>query len=234
MLGPMNTTPPPEMTSPLNPSLTASHRAFLAERPPGAEEDVHVLPAIVDHVIERCTQPGDLVFDPFAGFGTTLTRAVALGRRALGIELLPERVDYIRRRTPTARVIEGDARELLRILPDEHRPGTVDLVFTSPPYMTATHHPADPLTAYEEEGGDYVRYLDELGLVAAQCARLVRPGGFVVWNVADIHHRGVTTKLIADCARALEAHLTPVAVTPIEWDRLPHDLVSDALVVFRR
>ena len=70
--------------------------------------------------------------------------------------------------------------------------------------------------------------------MAAQCARVVRPGGHVVWNVADIHHRGHTTHLIADCARVLEEHLGPVTVVPIDWDALPHDLVADALLVSRR
>ena len=127
-----------------------------------------MLPDVVDHVIERCTAPGALVFDPFAGFGTTLERAVALGRTALGIELLPERVEQVRRRVPSAEVIEGDARELLRIVTAARGArvqGSVDLILTSPPYMTATHHDADPLTAYTEEGGDYRRYLDA-GLVA--------------------------------------------------------------------
>ncbi|HHX85015.1 MAG TPA: site-specific DNA-methyltransferase [Actinomycetales bacterium] len=225
------------MTSPLDARLRAAHATFLADRPPGADEDVHMLAPVVDHVIERCTRPGDLVMDPFAGFGTTLARAVALGRRALGVELLGDRVAYLRRRVPAAQVLEGDARDLLRVLdgasPGATRDGAA-LVLTSPPYMTATHHDADPLTGYEAGGGDYARYLRELGRVAAQCARVVAPGGHVVWNVADIHHRGVTTRLIDDCARVLGAHLTPVGVTEIVWDRLPHDLVADALLVFRR
>ena len=70
--------------------------------------------------------------------------------------------------------------------------------------------------------------------MAAQCARLVRPGGYVVWNVADIHHAGHTTHLIDDCARVLAAHLALVDITPIEWDTLPHDLVADALLVYQR
>lgn len=224
-------------TSPLDSQLTASHDTFLAERPPGADEDVHMLPAIVDHVIERCSKPGDLVFDPFAGFGTTIERAVALGREALGIELLPERVEYLRKRVPGARIIEGDARELLRIIRSIEPPqpdASIDLILTSPPYMTAENHEADPLTAYEEDNGDYGRYLAELGLVAAQCARAVVPGGFVVWNLADIHHMGLTTHLIRDCTGVLEHHLTYVGVTEIVWDRYPHDLVSDALLVFQR
>lgn len=193
--------------------------------------------AIVDHVIERCSQPGHVVFDPFAGFGTTLVRAVALGRAAMGVELLPERVEYAKRRVPAARLIEGDARELARLtrgVPAGEGRAGIDLILTSPPYMTVDHHEADPLTAYEENDGDYGRYLAELGQVAAQCAYLVSPGGYVAWNVADIHHRGTTTHLIRDCGRVLEQHLTPVGVTEIIWDRYPHDLVSDALLAFQR
>lgn len=222
---------------PLDARVSAQHSAFFAERPPGADEDVHMVASIVDHVIERCTAPGDLVFDPFAGFGTTLARAVALGRTALGIELLPERVETVQASLTAAHVIEGDARELLRIV-REHRVSAVDgsaqLVLTSPPYMTATHHDADPLLAYEHDGGDYTRYLAELGLVAAQCAKIVKPGGYVVWNVADILHMGETTHLIRDCGDVLARHLTPVGVTQIVWDEYPHDLVADALLVFQR
>ncbi|WP_232225484.1 DNA methyltransferase [Leucobacter salsicius] len=217
--------------------MSATHDAFLAERPPGAEEDVHMLAALVDHVIEHCSAPGDLVLDPFAGFGTTIDRAVALGRRAIGIELLPERVEPLQRRVPGARIIEGDARELLKLVVGAELPyaeTSVQLVLTSPPYMTESHHEADPLTAYERDGGDYHRYLAELGLVAAQCARLVAPGGFVVWNVADIHHMGQTTHLIRDCGRVLAQHLTPLGVTEVRWDAYPHDLVADALLVFQR
>ncbi|MGO1961569.1 MAG: TRM11 family SAM-dependent methyltransferase [Yaniella sp.] len=223
--------------SPLAPQLFALHERFIAERPPGAEEDVHMLPAIVEHVIERCSSPGDVVLDPFAGFGTTMDRAVAMGRQALGVELLPERVDYLKNRVPSAHIVEGDARQVFTTLRDAV-PGRLDdgveLILTSPPYMTAEHHEADPLTGYEENDGDYNRYLHELGRVAAQCARLLVPGGFMVWNVADIYYRGKTTQLIGDCARVLHQHLSLVGITEIIWDQYPHDLVSDALLVFQR
>lgn len=222
--------------SPLEPRIYASHAAFLAERPPGADEDVHMLAAIVDHVIQRCSEPGAVVLDPFAGFGTTIERAVALDRRAVGIELLPERVKRLLQRVSDAQIVEGDAREMLRILHRElpaNDPVQVDLVLASPPYMTANDHEADPLTAYEQNNGDYGRYLAELGLIGAQCARVIAPDGFVVWNVADIHYRGHTTELIRDCARVLAQHLQLVGVTEIVWDEYPHDLVADALLVFR-
>lgn len=212
--------------------LSTTLQEFLSERPHGADEDVHMVSAIVDHVIARFSDPGDLVFDPFAGFGTTLERAVRSGRRAAGVELLADRVELIRRRTPESWITMGDARRLGPLVPTLE--GKVDLVVSSPPYMAGTEHDADPLTGYEEPGGDYARYLRELGLVAELCARLLVPGGHLVWNVADILHEGEQTPLIADCARVLDAHLVREAIVGIEWDELPHDLTADALLVFRR
>ncbi len=45
---------------------------------------------LIKPIIEACSNPGDLVLDPFAGSGTTCKLALALGRRCLGIELKPE------------------------------------------------------------------------------------------------------------------------------------------------
>jgi DNA modification methylase len=51
---------------------------------------LHVCPLqfdIVDRLIERYTNPGDLVFDPFMGIGTVALRALKLGRKGRGSEL---------------------------------------------------------------------------------------------------------------------------------------------------
>jgi hypothetical protein len=44
-------------------------------------------PAFVRAVIEEFTKPGDTVFDPFMGSGTTLVEASAMGRRAAGTDV---------------------------------------------------------------------------------------------------------------------------------------------------
>lgn len=65
------------------PRITGNHR----ERRP-----IHPnqLPEVyLERVIRACSNPGDLVLDPFCGSGTTLTVARALGRRSIGCEINP-------------------------------------------------------------------------------------------------------------------------------------------------
>ncbi len=54
------------------------------------KDERHICPLQFD-VIQRCielwTNPGDLVYDPFAGIGSTLYQAVLMGRRGVGCEL---------------------------------------------------------------------------------------------------------------------------------------------------
>lgn len=57
---------------------------------------LHVCPLqidIVDRLINRYSNPGDVVLDPFGGIMTVPTRAVALGRFGIGVEL---NSDYFR------------------------------------------------------------------------------------------------------------------------------------------
>lgn len=50
----------------------------------------HICPlafTLVDRLIERYSNPGETVFDPFSGLGTVALRALKLGRRGRGVEL---------------------------------------------------------------------------------------------------------------------------------------------------
>jgi site-specific DNA-methyltransferase (adenine-specific) len=62
--------------------------------------------ALLARIIRSCSKIGDLVFDPFAGSGTTLVAAKRLSRRWLGTELSPNYIQGIRDRlaktTPVA------------------------------------------------------------------------------------------------------------------------------------
>ncbi|MXX84374.1 MAG: site-specific DNA-methyltransferase [Chloroflexi bacterium] len=54
--------------------------------------------ALLLRIILSSTLPGDLVFDPFAGTGTTLVVARQLNRRGLGVEIDPDNAACIRER----------------------------------------------------------------------------------------------------------------------------------------
>ncbi len=54
--------------------------------------------AVLERIIKVATQKGNLVFDPFAGSGTTLAVAKKLARNYLGIELSEQYADGVRKR----------------------------------------------------------------------------------------------------------------------------------------
>jgi DNA modification methylase len=85
-----------------------------AQRPPGEREDVHFTESLAAAVIGEYSNEGDIVLDPFAGFGTTPYVASRMGRRPVAVELLAERAARIRERLPDAEVVTGDARQLPR------------------------------------------------------------------------------------------------------------------------
>ncbi len=210
-------------------SIELTRRELLAQRPAGEAEDIHFTESLAAIVIEAYSRPGDVVLDPFAGYGTTAVVAARLGRRPIAIELLPRRAAHIRRRLRgVGTVITGDARSLATLVR-----GPVDLCLTSPPYMTSADHPENPLTAYRTLDGDYRTYLDELEATGAAIAGLLRPGGHLVLNVATITAGGQVTPLGADVAERVARHLTLVADLPIHWDVAPEGLIDDRCLVFR-
>ncbi len=64
---------------------------------------------LLGRIIRACSNPGDLVLDPFAGSGTTVAVAKKLDRRWLGFELSEEYVGRIKQRLREAKV--GDPLE---------------------------------------------------------------------------------------------------------------------------
>lgn len=106
-----------------------------------------MLPAIARHAIETYTNPGDVVFDPMAGIGTTLIEAVHLGRDAAGTEYEPQwahlananlRLAAAHAAPGTGRVWHADARHLPDELLDQYA-GKISLLLTSPPYGPSNH-----------------------------------------------------------------------------------------------
>ena len=71
---------------------------------------------LLGRIIRVCSQPGELVLDPFSGSATTLAVAKKLGRRYVGFDLSPEYVQRGTERLASIKVgdrLDGDAEPLM-------------------------------------------------------------------------------------------------------------------------
>jgi hypothetical protein len=112
--------------------------------------------------------------------------------------------------------------------------GPIDFCLTSPPYMHAFDHPENPLNGYETLDGDYEVYLQEIGEIFAQVAALLRPGGHLVLNAANIVTAGTVTPLAWDIARVVSGCLTFCQESFLCWDHQPTWMSGDYCFVFRK
>ncbi len=84
---------------------------------------------LAELVVNRFSDPGGWVLDPFCGFGTTLVAAQNLGRQVIGFEKEPQRGAFAAKRVvPPSRVLTEDSRYIL-----EYELPSFNLLFTSPP-----------------------------------------------------------------------------------------------------
>ncbi|WP_285487909.1 TRM11 family SAM-dependent methyltransferase [Amycolatopsis taiwanensis] len=170
-----------------------------------------MLPAVAAHAIGHYTRPGEVVFDPMAGSGTTLVEAIDAGRRAVGVEHEPHWVAVARANLELARerghdhdaqIVHGDARQLPHLLPERYR-GQVALVVTSPPYGPSTHgqvvtagtdSPDGKVHKYHHRYGNQLdrgnlanvghhRLLAGFTRILTGCAAILRPGGHIAITV---------------------------------------------------
>ena len=155
-------------------------------------------PDLAAHLIADYTAPGDWVFDPLAGTGTTLVEAVRSGRHAVGMEYEPGWVALARANLALARshgasghgrLLRADATGLPHGVPGWVR-GQIALILTTPPYGTIMNtgapHRAGSRHGVEQtpSSGKHVRrgrlrLLDAITAVLTGCLPLLRPGGVV-------------------------------------------------------
>ena len=162
--------------------------------------------ALAQRIIECFTSKDDrLVFDPFAGVGSTLVAAKELGKDAVGIEVSNEfatiaeyRINQI---IPFAgesriKVHVADSRELYKYV----SPNSVDMVLTSPPYWdillekrTADYKDRRDYGDTDADLGkirDYQQFLRELSKIFAQVYSVMKPKSYCCVVVMDLRKKG--------------------------------------------
>jgi DNA methylase len=165
---------------------------------PFAADDVRFPEELAGLFVDRLTAPGDVVLDPFVGFGTTAVAAERRGREGWGVELDAARAAFVRTRVRAPeRIFAADAGGLdaLTIPP-------VKLAVTSPPY-SSPGDPCEALAAYRGPNPGYAAYLAGLQDVFRRLGALLRPDGWVVIEATNIRAGGGVTTLAWDIARAV-------------------------------
>jgi DNA modification methylase len=185
-------------------------------RPDGPERDTYPA-ALVEAFLREYTTQGEVVLDPFAGFGTTLDVASAMGRRSIGIEILEDRASFIAGRiSEGATLIRGDSRRI-----DELGLEPVDFVMTSPPYM-CRNDPQDPLQGYAVPGGGYDAYLAGLADIFRRVRTVLKPDRVAVVNVSNLKRYDGLTMLAWDVADAISQVMALEGEVVIGWNDDEH------------
>jgi len=154
--------------------------------------------------------PGELIFDPFLGSGSTIKAAYTLGKKSIGIDLSKEYVELTRQRLkgvnqdlfankeiklyePT--IINDNSLNLLKHV----QPESVDLVVTSPPYwdILTMKRTADgkAIRKYSDKEDDicnikdYEKFLQSLKDIYTEVYKALKPNKRCCCVVMDIRKK---------------------------------------------
>jgi site-specific DNA-methyltransferase (adenine-specific) len=154
---------------------------------------------LLGRIIRTCSNPGDLVVDPFSGSATTLTVAKKLGRNFIGFELSEDYAKRGKERTQSARCgdpLDGAPEPLVSAPPTVCSKGGLAAKTGAPPTSTSAHTPLDRniiqakehlIRAYESvfDGYSLDRVLADPTLSSAlerKCREIGLPGTPRDWN----------------------------------------------------
>ncbi len=198
---------------------------------PSRFRDAHVRypDSMGEYCINEFSSPGEVVFDPFAGYGTTLLLAEEMGRIGYGIEFSQQKAGYVQGLLEhPERLIHGDSRNLR-----EYDLPPIDLCLTSPPYT----HQADtenPFVDYRQKGFDYPAYLREMGGIFSQVVEKMSPRGRLVIEAANLKKDGEVTTLAWDIAREVSKILHFDGELVFCWDEYGYGYSHSYGLVFSR
>lgn len=179
----------------------------------------------VTRLIRFFTKPEDRILDPFCGVASSMKAATLMGRKSVGVELIPKWANLGRKRlkaeTPDpsgAEIIVGDARVALKRFKKE----SFGYLVTSPPYWGILTKKADHkqkreriangfATKYSNSKRDlgnikeYKRFLKELGKCFKQSFRVLQKGKYASVIVSDFRNNSTYVPYHVDVIGLMES-----------------------------
>lgn len=144
-------------------------RQNYGDKPHGNNKYNGVTPAfVIWNLLQRYTKEGDLVVDPMCGSGTTIDVAKELNRKVIGYDLNIVRPE----------IIKNDSRKI------PLKDNSIDFVFIDSPYSDNIKY-SDEKQCIGKISCEKMEFYDELGKVASEIARILKPEKAMGWVIAD-------------------------------------------------
>ncbi len=152
------------------------------------------------------SRPGEVVFDPFCGFGTTLLAAALEGRTGAGMEVDAGRATLARERLQRhgvdANIVEG-------AVPAVALPGRIDLCLTSVPYFgcrwDAQTSPQQSASKQLYEAPHFAAYLDGLRTVFHAVRKALPDDGYCIAMAENVRIGSRVLPVAWELARILDS-----------------------------
>jgi len=195
---------------------------------------VNFPPGTAKYLYERFTEPSTQqikIYDPSAGWGGRILGAMSVRDNRnvhyIGTDPNPDNFLYdgTSRYSRVAHFYNSktyrgnsffshtNSYELYRLGSEEigknedflkHR-GDIDIVFTSPPYFNREAYSEDENQSYKKYGNTYETWRDDFLKPTLQtCCDMLKCGGYLLWNIADILIKGKYLPLENDSVQFIE------------------------------
>jgi SAM-dependent methyltransferase len=178
-------------------------------------------PTAAKAIVHHFSGPNARVLDFSAGFGGRLLGSMSLRRHYVGVDPASGQARGLRRMITTFSTIAPGTAEVYQACAEDFLPamrrGSVDLVFSSPPYFDLERYNNEHTQSFKR----YPRYGEWrdnfLAVVIRETRRVLRRGGYFVLNVADTPRFPIAT----DALRMAERDLTFVRTLRLVMNAAP-------------
>ena len=152
------------------------------------------------------SDPGNVVFDPFAGHNSRMELCVQEGRHYVGCDVSVEFMAFNRKRAEQLGEMYPNVNIELHCCDSRKVPTTkrsADFTITSPPYYDIEYYGDEP--GQLGKAATYEEFLEGIRLVLRENFRVLKRGAYAVWFVNDFRRRGKFHLYHMDVVRLAES-----------------------------
>ncbi len=160
---------------------------------PAEFEDIRFSEELVSYCLDKYTKEGDVVLDPFVGYGTTVLVSEKMGRIGYGIEINPKVAMFAKSQVASPETIILD--DVVNI--SKHDLPKADFCLTSPYFLERGEN--NILGA-----GGYDEFLDDFqNLYKTISSDYLNEGAKIIIEVPNLKKEGIVTTLAFDIVAKL-------------------------------